>query len=139
MSKINSILLIDENAAELTLALHELKGRAKVFPTAAVLIAAAGRAEGRLSRAGIALSNRAGCLYAYRGAGSTATSYQCWKTVLAYSIKRTARGWFVVTAGNEYVYPKKGLLDRIDLTAKAKAAVVRAALNGFGEVPAKAT
>ncbi|MFF9550865.1 hypothetical protein [Methylobacterium fujisawaense] len=138
MSKLNSILLSRENATELTLALHELKGRAKVFPTAAVLIAAAERAEGRLSRAGIARSNRAGCLYAYRGAGSTSTSYQCWKTVLAYSMKRTAWGWFVVTAGNEYVYPKKQLLDRIDLTAKAKAAVLRAAMAGFGEIPAKA-
>jgi hypothetical protein len=138
MSKLTSIPLIDENATELTLALRELKGRAKVFPTAAVLIAAAERAERRLSRAGIARSNRVGCLYAYRGAGSTATSYQCWKTVLAYSMKRTARGWLVVTAGNEYVYPKKQFLDRIDLTAKAKAAVLRAAMAGFGEIPAKA-
>lgn len=139
MSKLTSILLSYENTADLTLALNALKGHAKVFATAAVLLAAAAeRAEGSLSKAGVALSNRAGCLYAYREAGSTATSYLCWKTVLAYSLKRTARGWFVVTAGNEYVYPKKRPLDRIYLTAKAKAAVVRAALNGFGVIPTKA-
>jgi len=138
MSKITSILLIDENAAELTLALHELKGRAKVYPTAPELLDAAKRAEGRLSKAGVALSNRGGCVYSYREAGPTANAYKYKKTVLAYSLRRTAKGWFVVSAGSEDVYPKQGVLDRVDLTVKAREAVLRAAMTGFGEIPAKA-
>lgn len=138
MSKLTAILLTAENAAELTAALDAIKGRAKVSPTAIELVAAAERAEGRLSKAGVALSNRAGCTYAFREAGPTANAYKYKKTVVSYSLKRTGRGWFVVTAGNEDVYPKQGGVDRIDLTAKAKEAVVRTALNGFGEIFAKA-
>ncbi len=138
MSKITSILLSRENAAELTLALDAIKGRAKVFPTATEILDAAERAEGRLHGAGVALSNRAGCVYSYREAGPTANSYRYAKKVSAFSLKRTARGWFVVAAGGEDVYPKQGGIDRIDLTAKAKDAVLRAAMAGFGEIPAKA-
>jgi len=137
-TKLNAILLSRENAAELATALDAIKGRAKVFPTATELLDAAERAEGRLHGAGVALSNRAGCLYAYREAGPTANSYKFKKTVTAFCLRRTAKGWFVVSAGSDEVYPKQGVLDRIDLTAKAKEAVVRAALAGFGEIPAKA-
>jgi len=137
-TKLSAILLSRENAAELATALDAIKGRAKVFPTATELLDAAERAEGRLNGAGVALSNRAGCLYAYCEAGPTANAYKYRKTVIAFSLKRTAKGWFVVSAGNDEVYPKQGVVDRIDLTLKAKEAVLRAALRGFGEIPAKA-
>jgi hypothetical protein len=137
-TNITNIPLSAENTGELTLALDTIMGRSKVFPTAIELVAAADRAEGRLSKAGVALSNRAGCTYSFREAGPTANAYKYKKTVSAFSLKRTARGWFVVTTGNEEVYPKQAVIDRIDLTAKAKDAVLRAAMAGFGEIPAKA-
>ncbi|SDM88396.1 hypothetical protein SAMN05216360_104140 [Methylobacterium phyllostachyos] len=138
MSKQTSILLSAENTGKLSLALYAIRGRAKVFPSAFELVAAAERAEKRLSNAGVALSKRAGCHYAYREAGPMAKSYKYRKTVVSYSLKRTAKGWVVVNAGNENVSPKQAVIDRIDLTARAKEAVLRAAMSGFGEIPAKA-
>ncbi|CAO4164959.1 MULTISPECIES: hypothetical protein [Methylobacteriaceae] len=134
----SSIVLLPEHLDDLAAALDAIKGRAKVFPTAGQIIAAAERAEQRLDDAGVAYSNRVGCLYAFREAGPTASSYKYRKTVISFALKRTAKGWFVTSAGSEEVHPKQSKLDRVDLTAKAKEAVLRAALRGFGELPAKA-
>ncbi|GEL41907.1 hypothetical protein MEX01_24980 [Methylorubrum extorquens] len=134
----SSIVLVPEHRDELAAALDAIKGRAKINPTAGQIIDAAERAEQRLYGAGVANTNRVGCTYSFREAGPTASSYKYRKTVTSFALKRTAKGWVVTSAGAEEVYPKQGVLDRIDLTANAKAAVLRAALAGFGEIPAKA-
>ena len=134
----SSIVLVPEHRDELAAALDAIKGRAKVHPTASQIINAAERAEQRLDDAGVANSNRTGCVYAFREPGPTANAYRYKKTVVAFSMRRTARGWVLVSAGSDEVHPKQGVVDRIDLTAKAKEAVLRAALRGFGEIPAKA-
>jgi hypothetical protein len=136
--KFSSIVLLPEHLDDLAAALDAIKGRAKVHPTASQIIDAAERAEGRLDDAGVANTNRVGCLYAFREAGPTANAYKYRKTVVAFSMRRTARGWVLVSAGSDEVHPKQGVLDRVDLTPKAKEAVLRAALRGFGEIPAKA-
>lgn len=136
--KFSSIVLVPEHLDELAAALDAIKGRAKVFPGAAQIVDAAERAEQRLHDAGVAGAHRVGCAYSHREAGPTANAYKYKKTVTAFSLRRTAKGWVLVSAGSEEVYPKQGKVDRIDLTANAKAAVLRAALRGFGELPAKA-
>lgn len=135
---LTSIVLVPEHLYELAAALDAIKGRAKVHPTASQIIDAAERAEQRLYDAGVAGAYRVGCHYTFREAGPTANAYKYRKTVVAFALKRTAKGWVVTSAGSEEVYPKQGVLSRIDLTANAKAAVLRAALRGFGELPAKA-
>lgn len=135
---LSRIILVPEHRAELATALDAIKGRAKVHPTADRIIDAAERAEQRLDDAGVANTNRVGCTYSHREAGPTASSYKYKKTVTSFALRRTAKGWVVTAAGSEEVHPKQGKVDRIDLTAKAKDAVLRAALRGFGELPAKA-
>ena len=85
MSKLTAILISAENAAELRLALDTNRGRAKVFPMAFEIIAAAERAEKRLSAAGVAASSRAGCVYTHCEAGPTAKAYKYKKTVMQVS------------------------------------------------------
>ncbi len=135
---LTDIILVPEHLLELMDVLLPLKGRAKVYPGAGDILNAAGRAEQRLDDAGVANSNRVGCTYEFRGAAPTANAYKYKKAVMAYSLRRTAKGWVLTSTGSEEVYPKQALLDRVNLTPKAKDAVLRAALAGFGETPVKA-
>ncbi|MCJ2053560.1 hypothetical protein [Methylobacterium sp. J-070] len=131
---LNALVISAENEAAINEALAALRGRAKVFPDATEILYRAKTLEDRLADAGVAASNRVGCLYSYREAGPTANAYKYCKTVIEFALKRSAKGWTVTHAGNTDVYSKQGKVDRIDLTPKAKEAVLRAAMEGFGKV-----
>jgi hypothetical protein len=136
---LNRIVISRENAALLDEALaadFRAQGIRK-GPAADALIAAASIAEARLTKSGVAVSNRTGCEYEFREAGPWAKAYNNTKKVVAYRIRRTAKGWVVVQAGNDTVHPRQPEINRVVLTAKAKDAVVRTALSPFGLLPQK--
>ena len=136
---LSSILLDEANYAAVAEALNALRGRTRVFPVAGELIVAALRAKRRLEEAGVAISSRSGCTFQFRAAGPSAASYGYKKNVTTFSLKRTAKGWVATHAGNEEVHPKTREINRINLTPKAKHAVVHTALAGFGLLPEKKT
>lgn len=128
---LSKILIHEDNRVALDEALTALKGRSKVFPDASDVLLWAGDLDAKLAADGVAVSNRVGCSYEYRGAGPSATAYKYAKAVIGFEAKRTAKGWFLTDAGTRHVHPKQPRIDRITLTEKARDAVVRAALAPY--------
>ena len=139
LKTLSKILVCPANRAALDEALTALRGTSrKPFPTASDVLLWAADLDDQLASAGVAKTHRVGCQYEYRGAGAYAKAYKYAKSVKGFSLKRTAKGWFLTDAGTKNAYPKQDEIDRISLTQAAKASVINAALAPFGSVPVKA-